>query len=59
MDDMFSALKKAMFDYNNVDRLTPLKRERVISTYAKYANNYDVVDALLDDAMSEEKDEEE
>jgi len=58
MNDMFTALKKAMYDYNNIDALPIRRKEVIISTYSKFANNYDFVDQLVSDSESTDNEEE-
>jgi hypothetical protein len=56
MNDLFQALRKAMYEYNNVDELAPRRKETVLKTYSRFENDYESVDQLL---STEEKDEEE
>jgi len=58
MNDMFTALKKAMYEYNNPDSLPIRRREVIVSTYSKFANNYDFVDQLVSGSESIEDEEE-
>jgi len=47
MDNLFKSLKKLMYEYTHLDDLTPRRKERILETYSKYANNYDFVDELI------------
>lgn len=58
MNNMFTALKKAMYNYNNLDLLTPRKRQAIVSTYSKFANDYTFVETLVGGSEEDENEEE-
>lgn len=58
MNNMFTALKKAMYEYNNLDKLTPRKKQTIMSTYSKFANDYAFVETLVGGAEEDENEEE-
>lgn len=56
MNNLFQALRKAMYEYNHIDELSPRRKEAVLNTYSRFENTYESVDQLL---STEEQDEEE
>tara|TARA_R110000803_G_scaffold43080_2_gene92219 strand:+ start:1414 stop:1590 length:177 start_codon:yes stop_codon:yes gene_type:complete len=47
MDNLFTSLKKLMYEYNNLEELTPRRKDRVLTTYSKFENDYEFVDELV------------
>jgi hypothetical protein len=56
MNNLFQALRKAMYEYNHIDELSPRRKESVLNTYSRFENTYESVDQLL---STEKQDEEE
>jgi len=57
MNDLHEALRKAIEDYMNLDKLTPRQQARVRGAHDKYAYNYDTIDGLLVMGSGEDTDE--
>jgi len=36
-----------MYEYNNLEELTPRRKDRVLTTYSKFENDYEFVDELV------------
>jgi hypothetical protein len=47
MDDLFDALKKAIYDYMNANDLPIRTSQKIKGAYSKYAYDYDTVDSLV------------
>jgi hypothetical protein len=47
MNDLFKALRKAMYEYNHMDELSPRRKDVVINTYSRFENDYEFVDQLI------------
>jgi hypothetical protein len=47
MDDLFDALKKAIYDYMNAEDLPIRTSQKIKGAYSKYAYDYNTVDSLL------------
>jgi hypothetical protein len=57
MNDLHDALRKAISDYMNADKLAPRHKMRLMDAHAKYSYDYDTVDSLLVMDMEESEDE--
>ena len=47
MNDLFEAIKTSIYQYMNVDELTPRKKQLVKDTYGKFIYDMDTVDSLF------------
>lgn len=47
MNDLFKALRKAMYEYNHIDELSPRRKNTVLDTYSRFENDYEFVDQLI------------
>jgi len=57
MNDLFQALRKAMYEYNHIDELSPRRKEAVLNTYSRFENSYETVDQLLSVEGQDEEEE--
>lgn len=57
MNDLFQALRKAMYEYNHIDELSPRRKEAVLNTYSRFENSYEAVDQLLSVEGQDEEEE--
>lgn len=57
MNDLFDALRKAIYDYMHVDEMNPRVRERIEAPYEKFTYDRKTIDSLFV-APEEESDEE-
>jgi hypothetical protein len=46
MNDLYEALRKAIYDYMHVDELSVRKQQKIKGAYARHSYDYDAVDAL-------------
>lgn len=55
MNDLYDALKEAIYRYMHMEELTPRKQQKVRDSYSRHVYNYDVVDQLSRPDSEEDK----
>ena len=55
MNDLYDALKEAIYRYMHMEELTPRKQQKVKDSYSRHVYNYDAVDQLSRPDSEEDK----
>ena len=55
MNDLYDALKEAIYRYMHMEELTPRKQQKVRDAYSRHVYTYDAVDQLSRPDSEEDK----
>ena len=58
MNDLFDALRQAVYDYVYVEELPVRKQTKIRDTYSKFQYDLDTVDGLIEDGSDDTEERE-